>query len=558
MESYQQSQDEIEFILKYIKEREPESREEFNRLRLDACGELKVDPPPNRALVQAYQNLVQKESFDEDEEFLSYMQKNSIRSMSGIAVVTSLVKPYMCPGKCVYCPTEKRMPKSYIASEPAAQRAQQLDFSPYKQMQRRINMLEESGHNTDKIEFITKGGTWNAYPLKYQYWFMMESFKACNNFKREHPKPPTQEEDWDTIEELQEEIKEEIEYNETADHRMIGITFETRPDAISEKTVAHMRKQGCTRIELGLQATDDELLRLTKRGHTVDQFREAMFLLRKAGFKVDLHFMPDLPGTTAEKDVEMYREIFEDDALKPDMIKIYPCVVVESAELYEWLQDGRYEPLEEEELFKALKQMKLDTPRYCRISRLIRDIPEDEIEAGNMVTNLREALQKELHDEGKKCVCIRCREIGRQKDNIDKDAEIELFTDTYDTVGGEERFISIEDENRIGVFGFLRLRLPEKEYTTNEEIFEYLPEIENCAFVRELHVYGKMAAIGKKPEDASQHKGFGKQMMIEAEKQAKEAGFDKIAVISGVGVRDYYRQQFGYERRGTYMVKGLD
>jgi elongator complex protein 3 len=557
MEEYSQTQQELEFVVKYIKDRNPDDRDEFNSLRLDACSEKSLDPPPNRALVQAYKNLVQKESIEQDEEFLSFMQKNTIRNMSGIAVVTSLLKPYMCPADCVYCPTEKQMPKSYIASEPAAQRAQQLDFSPYKQMRRRVNMLEESGHNTDKIEFITKGGTWNAYPLKYQYWFMLESFKACNNFKRKHPKPPTDEEDWDSLEELQAELEEEKEYNETSNHRIIGVTFETRPDAIAESTVAHMRKQGCTRVELGLQATDDEILENTRRGHTVEQFREAMFLLRKAGFKVDLHFMPDLPGSTPQKDVEMYKEVFSDEGLKPDMIKIYPTVVVESADLYNWLQEGKYDPHSEKDLFNALKQMKLETPRYCRISRLIRDIPEDEIE-GDMVTNLREELQKTLAEEGKRCVCIRCREIGRQKDNIDSDAEVKLFTDEYKTEGGEEKFISIEDEDRTGVFGFLRLRLPEKEYRTDEEIFDYIPEVEDCAFIRELHVYGKMAAIGKDPSDSSQHKGFGKQMMVEAESQARKAGFDKIAVISGVGVRKYYENQFGYKKEGTYMVKNLD
>ena len=361
-------------------------------------------------------------------------------------------------------------------------------------------------------------------------------------------------------EELQKAVDEEQTQNETAGHRIIGLTLETRPDAITAKTIHHMRLQGCTRIELGLQATDDKILELIKRGHTVQQFRDAIYLLREAGFKVDLHFMPDLPGSSPEHDVEMYKEIFTDPGLRPDMIKIYPNTVIKSAELYQWFLDGRYKSYGDEGLFRALFEMKLATPRYCRISRLIRDIPATEIENGNIITNLREMLEYELKKQGLHCKCLRCREIYRQKDNINQDEEPQIFVDTYETIGGTEYFISMEDKTRTAVYGFLRLRIPHSENSANsinlENLKKLMPELERCAFIRELHVYGQMIEIGKTNIIGSQHKGYGKKLMAEAEKIAHEKGFNSLAVISGVGVRGYY-EKLGYTKEGTYMIKKI-
>lgn len=555
-------------VLENIMEQQPTSKAEFDIARRKATSMLKVNQPNNFSLLSAYQKLVKEGSVQYNAQFESCMRKADIRSMSGIAVITSLVKPYMCPGKCVYCPTEVRMPKSYIASEPAAARSLRLDFDPYELMKKRIEMLENNGHRCDKIEYIIKGGTWNAYTLKYQYWYILESFRACNDFTREYPAPRTLEEDWKekSLAELQQAVEAEQTYNESSDYRIIGLTLETRPDAISPKTIHHMRLQGCTRIELGLQAPDDRILELIKRGHTLDQFRNAMFLLREAGFKVDLHFMPDLPGTTPEHDVAMYKSLFQDNTLCPDMVKIYPNTVIPSAELYKWFQDGRYKPYGDKALFEALLQMKTVTPRYCRISRLIRDIPSDEIKAGNVITNLREALEKELHKQGKKCVCLRCREIGRQKNNLPVGTEPQLFVDEYETVGGTEYFITYEDPNRIAVYGFLRLRIPTKlnendwqpdqPERVRQKLIELMPEIANTAFIRELHVYGTLVAIGKKNELATQHKGVGKALVKAAENIVKEKGMNKCAVISGVGVRGYY-EKLGYKKEGTYVVKEL-
>lgn len=561
--------DQIEAVLLHLIENKPQTKDEVNFLRTKKSGELKMQQPPNRFLLSAYQNMIKMGRVDEDKLLLKLLRKADIRSTSGISVITSLVKPYMCPGKCVYCPTEVRMPKSYIASEPAAARALRLDFSPYEQVKRRIEMLEMNGHPTDKIEYIIKGGTWNAYPLKYQYWFILESFRACNDFIRVQTSESAQggppEGGIQTLDEnsplkdLQNALEEEQTFNETAKHRIIGLTLETRPDAISAKTIDHMRRQGCTRIELGLQAPDDKILELIKRGHTVKQFEDAIYLLRTAGFKVDLHFMPDLPGSTPNHDIEMYQSIFQKDTLKPDMVKIYPNTVIKSAELYQWLQDGRYKPYGEEGLFRALLQMKLDTPRYCRISRLIRDIPETEIEAGNKVTNLREALEAELTRRGQKCECLRCREISRQRKNIETTTEPKLFVEQYETLGGTEFFLTFEDLERKAVYGFLRLRIPHQDAPQNtqtQKMFDLMPEIKDCAFVRELHVYGKLIEIGKKSDKEAQHKGLGTRLVEAAEQVVKKQGGKKVAIISGVGVRGYYRK-FGYEKEGTYMTKTL-
>jgi elongator complex protein 3 len=534
---------------------------------------MKMRQISNRDLLQAYQSLLKKKRLKRNKIIEEFLKKADIRTLSGIAVVTSLIKPYSCPGKCVYCPTEAKMPKSYLASEPAAARALGLKFDPYEQMQKRILMLESNGHPTDKIEYIIKGGTWNAYPLNYQYWFILESFRACNelsrnkNYKKINKKLNPK----SSIDNLQKELEKQQKENENAKHRIIGLTLETRPDTITPKTIFHMRKLGCTRIELGLQAPDDKILKLVKRGHSVQQFKDAMLLLRQAGFKVDLHFMPDLPGTTPKKDVEMYKLLFSDPAFCPDMVKIYPNTVILSSELYDWYKQGKYKPYGEKNLFNALIEMKLATPRYCRISRLIRDIPNNEIYAGNSITNLREALNKQLEKIGKKCVCLRCREISRQLKNIKNDSEIKLFVDTYKTIGGDEYFLTLEDKKRTAVYAFLRLRIPtDKQETTQisplvggikrgvktAELFELMPEIKNTAFIRELHTYGQLVSIGKKEKKASQHKGMGKKLIKEAEKIAKKNGLNKIAVISGVGVRGYYKK-FGYRKKGTYVVKNI-
>lgn len=547
----------LENIIIEIIKHKPQTKAKFDDARRKVCGKLKTEQPSNRNLLQAYQNLVKKKRVKPNAQFERFMRKADIRTLSGVAIITSLCKPYNCPGDCIYCPAEAKMPKSYLSSEPAAARALGLAFDPYEQMQKRIEMLKRSGHPTDKIEYIIKGGTWNAYPLKYQYWFILESFRACNNLtRRKKQKKYLQ---TLSIERYQTLLETEQNYNDKkAKYKIIGLTLETRPDAVNPTTIMHMRRQGCTRIELGLQAPDDKILKLVKRGHSVQQFRDAMTLLRSAGFKVDLHFMPDLPGTTAKHDVEMYESLFTDVGFKPDMVKIYPCTVIKSAPLYKWYKNKKYKPYGDKKLFNALIKMKVATPRYCRISRLIRDIPTNDITAGNAITNLREYLAKEMKEKNLKCNCLRCREIGHAKKEIDvKKLTPKLFVDKYETTNGTEYFLSFEDSKRQVVFAFLRLRLPSiSKEGVGGGLRKLLPEIKNSAFIRELHTYGQLLDLGTKKKSASQHKGMGKKLVSEAEKISKKNNYSKVAVISGVGVRGYYRK-LGYKKQGTYMTKTI-
>ncbi len=552
--------DNLKQIIFYIYNHQPQTKVEFDNFRREICSKLKMAQPPNRDLLLAYQKLLKKKRLEQNKQFEYFLKKAQIRTLSGIAVITSLTKPYPCPGNCVYCPTEARMPKSYLASEPAAARALGLKFDPYEQMRRRILMLEQNGHLTEKIEYIIKGGTWNAYPLKYQYWFILRSFQAANETKKTKDKKNlTSLRSFDlssNIKDLQKRLELEQRKNESSRHRIIGLTLETRPDAVTPETIYHMRQMGCTRLELGLQAPDDKILKLVNRGHTVQQFKDALFLLRQAGFKVDLHFMPDLPGTTPKHDVEMYKKLFSDPGLKPDMVKIYPCTVIKSADLYNWHKTGKYKPYPVEKLFEVLIQMKLATPRYCRISRLIRDIPANEISGGNIITNLREELKKEMNKRGLKCQCLRCREVGHQNTPALQHLSTlapKLFVDKYETTGGTEYFLSFEDSKRQVVFAFLRLRLPDQKYLIN---LVDLGNLKNLAFIRELHTYGQLVSVGKNEKTASQHKGLGKKLMAEAEKITKKNHYTKLAVISGVGVRGYYRK-LGYKKQKTYMIKKI-
>ena len=554
-----------EKIILEIISQSPTTKAEFNNIRRQVANGMKINHPSNRQLIQAYQNLLKKKRIKPNKNIESLMKKADIRTLSGIAVVTSLTKSYRCPGNCVYCPEEAKMPKSYLSSEPAAARALGLKFDPYRQMISRIETLEKNGHPTDKIEYIIKGGTWNTYPLKYQYWFILESFRACNEMKKTKNikyKIESNNINKYSLSDLQAELEKTQRQNEKAKHRIIGLTLETRPDAITPTTIYHMRQQGCTRIELGLQAPDDKILNLVQRGHTVQQFKDALFLLRQAGFKVDLHFMPDLPGTTPKHDVEMYKQLFSDPGLKPDMVKIYPCTVIKSAPLYDWFKKGKYHPYSDKKLFEALIEMKINTPRYCRISRLIRDIPNPDIEAGNAITNLREELKEEMAKRDLKCNCLRCREVGHNQNLNFKSSDLKLFIDEYDTIGGTEYFLSFEDKKRTVVFAFLRLRIPNRDKSYyDSKIFNLQSEIKDSAFIRELHTYGQLISLKQeinktKKQNEIQHTGLGKSLVAEAEKIAKKNKYQKIAVISGVGVRGYYRK-LGFKKVKTYMIKKI-
>lgn len=528
------------------------TKDDFQRLKRRVAGEFGERIPGNGSVRRAYDAMVLERPSARAPLFERVLTRKDVRSLSGVAVVTVLTKPYACPGKCVYCPTEAIMPKSYLSNEPAAMRALLNRFDPWKQVETRLAALEENGQQNGKIELIVKGGTWSAYPWDYRQWFIKRCFDATNAFGR----PPRR---VNRAPFRSSTLAASQRTNETAGHRIIGITLETRPDWITPEEVERLRALGCTRVELGVQSIDDRLLELTKRGHDTAATVEAARLLKDAGFKTDFHMMPQLPGATPASDLAELREIFANADFRPDMIKIYPCVTVELAELHEWWKDGRYVPYSDRELLEMLIEAKAAVPRYCRISRLIRDIPSTSIVAGNMTTNLRQTVQEEMKKRGLACACLRCREIGRAAQHDPALARVtpKLFDDIYAASGGTEHFMSYEDPARRTVFAFCRLRLPPFEPTgRSAEIQQRIPEIRGAALIRELHTYGTLVPIDGHDPKASQHKGLGKALVARAEEIACQAGYRRIAVISGVGVRGYYRK-LGYRLRGTYMVKTL-
>lgn len=532
-----------------------QTKDEFLSLKRKVASAAGKRMPATAAMRKAYDAHVAANPSAENPTLDRILTRRGVRSLSGVSVVTVLTKPYACPGKCVYCPTEAIMPKSYLSNEPAAMRALMNRFDPWRQVTTRLRALTQNGHAADKIELIVKGGTWSAYPWDYQQWFMKRCYDACNAFRAREKKVE------------REKRKEKRTYalavsqraNESAEHRVIGVTLETRPDWITPKEIVRLRALGCTRVELGVQSIDDRILELTKRGHDVASTIRAAALLKDAGYKTDFHMMPQLPGATPASDLAEMRRIFDDPDFRPDMIKIYPCVTVELAELHEWWKDGRYAPYPDADLTEMLIAAKAHVPRYCRISRLIRDIPSTSIVAGNVVTNLRQTVQEEMRRRGLSCACLRCREIGRavQSDPSLAHEPPVPFDDEYEANGGTEHLLSFEDSRRRAVFAFCRLRLPPKEPRgESAATWEAMPEIRGAAFIRELHTYGLLVPVGGRNPDASQHKGLGGKLMAEAERIARAAGYRTLAVIAGVGVRAYYRK-LGYRLRGTYMLKSL-
>lgn len=506
-----------------------------------------------------YRELVANGAIRQNEPLEKALRVKDIRTDSGVAPITVLTKPYPCPGKCVYCPTEARMPKSYISSEPAAARALSLQFDPYEQVFQRVKALERNGHEAKKIELIVKGGTWSAYRWDYREWFITRCFEAANALGH------------GTGQAQGLPLRDAQIANETAAYRIIGLTIETRPDWVNANEIIRLRELGCTRVELGVQTLQDDVLDFTNRGHHVDATIRATALLKHAGFKVDYHILPGQPGSTPEKDLEDFKKLFADARFQPDMIKLYPCVVLPDSELYAWAMDGRFTPLEGDALKELLITMQTFVPRYCRISRLVRDFPEPDISHGNKVTNLRTILEDEMKRRGIMCQCLRCREIGHVKD-IDPSTKTEPFEQWYESAGGGEVFLTMEDSDRKAVFAFLRLRLPDArdaldtnvDYKDDARFLQEIkaidarfPILKDTAMVRELHTYGQALNLNQTKDDASQHRGYGRKLMELAETIARREGYQRIAVISGIGVREYYKT-LGYTEEQTYMTKQLE
>ncbi len=533
-----------EIVLEIIKNK-PKNIKELTAVKRVLAKKFGAEIWSNSDIFKEYQRLLSLGKIKQNLNLELLLRKRAIRTMSGIAPVAVLTKPWPCPGTCAYCPHEKDVPTSYLSNEPAVMRAIRNKYDPYDQTYSRLAALEANGHKPEKIELIVIGGSWSVLPRAYKFWFIKECFRAANDFQRRNKKEKAKKEN--KISELKKSLSREQKKNESTKYKIIGVTLETRPDYINEDELIEMRELGATRVELGVQAPDDKILKKNKRGHGVKEVVEATALLRAFGFKITYHLMPGLPGSTPKKDLDMFKMIFSDPHFQPDQIKFYPAVVVKGSELYKWWKAGKYKPYSNKELEGLIADCKAAIPEYVRIIRLIRDIPGESIEAGNKVTNLRQVMEQ----RGVKCHCIRCRECRGEKISDNNLEAIE-----YEVIGGHEFFIQFVSKKDRMLYGFCRLFLPQlknenKIPKIDSEIFSFL---NNTAIIRELHVYGELTPIGGKKK--TQHSGLGKKLLAKAEDLARKNKFNSIAVISGVGVRGYYRKN-SYKLKNGYMAKSL-
>jgi elongator complex protein 3 (tRNA carboxymethyluridine synthase) len=534
--------------------------EEIQRGR-DVTRTLRSHPIPgggylNKSmLVSIYNELVKANEMDEDTQLLDRIRMKPMRTLSGVTTVTVLTKPYPCPGKCIFCPTDVRMPKSYLPDEPGAMRGLEHEFDPYAQVRSRIEQLQTVGHPTDKIELLILGGTWSSYRRDYQEWFVKRCFDAMNfPFSSAHPGPqnsgteadPLPAGARDAIEKIAEgELEEAHTINETTHHRNVGLVIETRPDEITPDEIRWLRHLGVTKVQMGAQSLDDLILEVNKRGHDVECTRRATALLRAAGFKIVLHWMPNLLGATPGSDREDFGRLW--NGFCPDEIKIYPNQLLANAELYEYWQRGEFHPYTTEQLIDLIADVKPTIPRYCRVNRVIRDIPSTNVVEGNRRTSLRQDIHDEMKRRGTQCQCVRCREVRGK--NIHPDS-LRLDDMVYQAGAAEEHFISyITPDDKLA--GFARLSLPGRDSPPTG-----IGDLDAAALIREVHVYGQSLPVGAEKRGAAQHVGLGTRLLEEAESIARAKGFDRLAVIAAVGTRGYYLER-GFERGELYLTKHL-
>lgn len=490
---------------------------------------------------------------------LHILQKKPTRTISGVAVVAAMTCPSRCPhGKCKYCPggVDIDVPQSYTGKEPATRRAINYQYNSYLQTTFRLHQLRTIGHPVDKVELIVMGGTLTAQMLDYQDWFTKECLRAMNDFEKNHAliKQIGEGEflkQYETIPKMF-HYREDIQAaNETSTVRCVGITFEPRPDWARMEQINFMLEFGVTRVETGVQNPDDEIYKEVERGHSVEDVVNATAELKDSAFKVGYHMMPGIMGYDPELDLKAFKTIFTDGRFKPDMVKIYPCLVMPGTEYSRRYNAGEFTPITTEQAVDIIARAKAMMPKWVRTMRIMRDIPSNLVEAGIKSSNLGQLVHNELNRRGVKCKCIRCREVGRfLRVGIEPEVDdIKMVREDYDASGGREIFLSFEDVKQDILVGFTRLRIPNKPFR---------PEINlGTALIRELHVYGPMVEIGEKPEYEWQHRGFGAELVREAERIAKEE-YDKrkMVIISGIGVREYYRK-LGYEQEGPYMASRL-
>ena len=500
-------------IIEGIKSGEIPDKGELQRVKVRMAGKYRLNAVPSNSEI-----LADAEQ-DELRTVLPLLRRKPVRTVSGVAVVAVMTSPHPCPhGKCTYCPggVENGSPQSYTGKEPAARRAIRNEFDPFSQVKDRITQLEAIGHRTDKIDLIIMGGTFTSRDPEYQEWFIRRCFDAMNGKDSEN-------------------IDEAHSLNSMSSHRCIGMTVETRPDVFDDEQIERSMSLGATRVELGVQILDDDILDGVNRGHGVSDVADAMRNCKRHGLKVCYHIMPGLPGSTMEKDMTSFEKVFGSPDHRPDMLKFYPALVIPGTELHDLWKEGGYRPYDNEEGIEIVSRMKSMVPEYVRIQRIQRDIPVQQIAAGITKSNLRELAQERLAEQGRECRCIRCREVGQNDISLDDPSMVVMRCTEYGSSGGIEHFISLEYDDML--IGYVRLR------------------IDDCdtASVRELKVFGRMAGIGEHGDDW-QHKGFGKRLMERAEDIAKACGKRTIRVTSGVGVREYYAS-LGFELRAPYMVK---
>jgi elongator complex protein 3 len=525
-------------------------------------------------LIAGYRAFAGSEGFGLGEAgFVARVQMRPVRTQSGVTPVTVLTKPFPCPGQCVFCPNDVRMPKSYLSAEPGCQRAEANGFDPYLQTYQRLRAFHAIGHPTDKAELIVLGGTFSYYPESYRRWFIKRCFDAFNDFavgrdgceeaqahslsvaalrenvdgaqlgqlrattynrvvsqflrEREHGSLTAAYEhaSWDELHAAQ-------LANERSRVRNVGLVLETRPDHIDWAEIVRLRRLGCTKVQLGYQSLSDEVLSANKRGHDVAAIRRATGMLRASGFKILAHLMPNLLGATPASDLADIAQLFDDPDFRPDELKLYPCSLIETAELMRFYREGQYQPYAHDELLAVVCEALRRAPRYCRLARVIRDISSGDIVAGNRVSNLREVAERKLRAEGSALQDIRSREIKRRTLG-----EPQLRVTAYDTSVSQERFIELTTDDDA-LLGFCRLSLPKAEAPLTAA---GLPELRGSALIRELHVYGASLALGQAPGGDAQHRGYGTRLLREAAALAAAHGFSNLAVISAVGTRPYYR-----------------
>ena len=498
-------------------------------------------------LVAAYHAMVESGEMEADAEILTKIRMKPVRTLSGVTTVTVLTKPYPCPGQCIFCPDDVRMPKSYLPDEPGAMRGLHHQFDPYAQVASRLEALQAVGHPTDKIELLILGGTWSSYRRDYQEWFIRRCFDALNGEPNNLAETPPDEKK--KINLNPEGLTTAQQKNENAQHRNVGLVVETRPDEITRDELAWFRYLGVTKVQMGAQSLNDEILTLNKRGHSVADLRRAMSLLRAGGFKIVLHWMPNLLGATPKSDAEDFLRLWE--GIAPDEIKIYPTQLLEKTELYEAWQRGEYTPYSTETLIRLLADVKPSIPRYCRTNRIIRDIPSQNVVEGNKRTSLRQDVHLEMKKRGTTCECLRCREVRGKKVEVEKLRLDDLVYHASDPdAGSEEHFISfVTPEDQVA--GFLRLSLPDADAPASG-----MGDLRDAAIIREVHVYGQSLEVGAETRGSAQHAGLGTRLLTYAEQVALTRGFGRLAVISAVGTRGYYLQR-GFQRGEFYLVKKL-